>query len=116
MQLSRPARPRLLLKNGVWIDLPDGDAWILGRATSDHQRVDVDLADHDSGRGVSRWHARIRRHAAGFTLEDLESTNETTLNGRRLPPRQPFPLADGDRIGLGTLRLTFFLASERISR
>jgi diguanylate cyclase (GGDEF)-like protein len=50
-------------------------------------------------RGVSGEHARISHAAGAFTLEDLDSTNGTFLNGQRL--RGPARLRDGDRIQLG---------------
>jgi pSer/pThr/pTyr-binding forkhead associated (FHA) protein len=52
---------------------------------------------------VSTAHARIMPTPAGPVLEDLESTNGTILNGRRL--KGLAPLAAGDEIELGTVKL-----------
>lgn len=57
---------------------------------------------------VSRRHAEVRRRPDGtFVVADLGSTNGTEVDGRRAPE---LPLADGDRIGLGTTTLRFELA------
>jgi diguanylate cyclase (GGDEF)-like protein len=50
-------------------------------------------------RGVSGCHARIYCHAGVFWIEDLESTNGTHVNGKRVGSAQR--LCDGDRIQLG---------------
>jgi DNA-binding winged helix-turn-helix (wHTH) protein len=54
---------------------------------------------------ISRRHARIRISDEQATLEDLGSKNGTFLNERKLDA--PAPLADGDEIRLGALRVTF---------
>jgi len=48
---------------------------------------------------VSRRHARLVLQAGGFVLEDLGSTNGTTVNGQRL--LGPYILRPGDVITLG---------------
>jgi hypothetical protein len=68
----------------------------IGRAPS----CDIVLDD----RNVSRRHAEIRRRGPVVVLVDLDSTNGTIVNGRRV---REHPLADGDRITLGNSRLTF---------
>jgi hypothetical protein len=68
----------------------------IGRAPG----CDVVLDD----RNVSRRHAEIRRRGPVVVLIDLDSTNGTIVNGRRV---REHPLADGDRITLGNSRLTF---------
>ncbi len=47
---------------------------------------------------VSAQHAKVVRLPTGYVLIDLESTNGTYLNGRRI---QRATLADGDVVGLG---------------
>jgi ABC-type multidrug transport system ATPase subunit/pSer/pThr/pTyr-binding forkhead associated (FHA) protein len=51
-----------------------------------------------SDRMVSAQHAKIVRLPTGYVLIDLESTNGTYLNGRRI---QRSSLASGDVVGLG---------------
>ena len=59
---------------------------------------------------VSRHHARLTQTGAGYTLEDLGSTNGTFVNGQRLTGARP--LANGDMVGMGE---TVTLAYEAIS-
>ncbi len=60
---------------------------------------------------VSRFHAFAKRDADGrFLLQDAESTNGTSLNGRSVPARGSGPaqaLAPGDTVRLGQVELTF---------
>lgn len=58
---------------------------------------DVPLNDPE----VSRQHARMARTDAGYTIEDLNSTNGTFVNQERVT--EPRVLAHGDVIGLGEL-------------
>jgi hypothetical protein len=55
-----------------------------------------DVVIHD--RRVSRRHAEIRLRLGRFTLYDLQSTNGSTVNGRRVAE---VVLSDGDRIVIG---------------
>ena len=55
--------------------------------------------------GVSRLHARIIVTADSAVLEDLGSTNGTSVRGEKV--NAPTLLHDGDEIGLGPVRLTF---------
>jgi len=54
---------------------------------------------------VSRRHARLTLDAAGGIVEDLGSKNGTYVNDRRI--EGPTPIADGDRIRVGSLLFTF---------
>ncbi|HXN13349.1 MAG TPA: FHA domain-containing protein, partial [Candidatus Acidoferrales bacterium] len=58
---------------------------------------------------VSRRHATIARRPAGFELTDLESTNGTFVNGRRL--QKSIALKRGDEIKFGSVRVAFDPAS-----
>ena len=55
--------------------------------------------------GVSRRHAQINYTDAGYTIEDLNSSNGTWLNGNKLEPNQPHALRRGDHIQLGELMM-----------
>jgi len=75
--------------------VPFGDtALVIGRSKD----CDVPLADGN----VSRRHAEIGRSADGFMLRDLDSTNGTTVNGRRV---KSATVGEGDEIMLGTSTL-----------
>jgi hypothetical protein len=55
-------------------------------------------------RRVSRKHAEIRLRLGRYTLYDLQSTNGTYVNGRRVAEKV---LDDGDKISVGGLEITF---------
>jgi hypothetical protein len=73
-----------------------------GGATIGRSReCDIVLGDAN----VSRKHAEIRPAGDGWSIADLGSTNGVRVNGRAA--RDGHPLAPGDRVELGTARLTF---------
>jgi len=55
--------------------------------------------------GVSRKHVEIRHAREGWLVEDLGSTNGSTVNGA--PLRAPHVLANGDEIEMGSTALRF---------
>jgi hypothetical protein len=55
-------------------------------------------------RRVSRRHAEIRLRLGRYTLYDLQSTNGTYVNGRRVAE---MVLSDGDRLSIGGVELLF---------
>ena len=72
--------------------------FVLGR---DGALVDA-VVDH---RSVSRRHVRLTRLDGRLRVEDLNSTNGTRVNGRRLEPFAPCVLAPGDAVVLGDVHL-----------
>ena len=72
------------------------DPMLIGR---DPQN-DVVLDD----RRVSRKHAEVRLRLGRYTLYDLQSTNGTYVNGRRVAEKV---LDDGDKISVGGLEIVF---------
>lgn len=68
----------------------------LGSSPDNHVRL--------SGTFVSRHHAKIIAQDGGCVLVDLDSTNGTYVNNRRITRRT---LRDGDTITVGTLQLSF---------
>lgn len=62
---------------------------------------------------VSSHHARLTYHHSQWWLEDLHSTNGTTLNGELIATATV--VIAGDVIGCGNVRLTFTLAGKGIS-
>lgn len=89
-----PLRPR---------DGSTGHVVTLGR----DPRQDVVIADPS----VSRFHAfATRRPDGSFAVQDVGSTNGTTVNGASVPQRgagPPAPLKAGDTLRLGQVELTF---------
>ena len=87
-----------------------------------HGRLALSEGDHVIGRdptvelfldspSVSRHHAVLRVSVSGATLEDLGSKNGTFVGARRI--EAPTPLADGDRIKVGAIELSFTVVRAR---
>jgi len=78
------------------------DETLIGR----NPTTDITLLDE----GISREHALILRDEANgcFTIEDLQSTNGTKVNGKRV---RSADLAHGDSIEVGHTRFRFELRS-----
>jgi pSer/pThr/pTyr-binding forkhead associated (FHA) protein len=78
------------------------DETLIGR----NPTTDITLLDE----GISREHALILRdeELGGFTIEDLQSTNGTKVNGKRVRSAE---LAHGDSIEVGHTRFRFELRS-----
>lgn len=55
---------------------------------------------------LSKQHARIFFHNAEFYIEDLKSTNGTSVNGKKIGSR-PVKLKDSDKISIGHLSFIF---------
>ena len=53
---------------------------------------------------ISRHHCVLRKTELGYEIQDLQSSNGVLVNGDRHQARD---LADGDRITLGQVQLTF---------
>src|SRR5262245_38120821 len=70
---------------------PPARSWIVGRSP------ECDLVA--AGDGVSACHCRLTATAGGFVVEDLNSTNGTFVNGRRITG--PTPVRPGDRVTPG---------------
>lgn len=73
------------------------DELIIGRA----EKCQVVLSDPYA----SQIHARVFRRDSGFFLEDMGSTNGTSLNRKRVS--QPTPVYRGDRGRIGKTDLEF---------
>ena len=97
---ERPRAPKASLEQREGQSLVLGpDPILIGR---DPQN-DLVLDD----RRVSRKHAEIRLRLGRYTLYDLQSTNGTYVNGRRVAEKV---LEDGDKISVGGLELMFHAA------
>lgn len=56
---------------------------------------------------VSRVHAKIVRRDGSYYITDLNSTNGTFLNGRRIAPEETLALEQGDMIAFATAEYIF---------
>ncbi|MBD5498190.1 MAG: FHA domain-containing protein [Lachnospiraceae bacterium] len=97
---ATPAAVLLRMKSNEKISINKG-AFYLGK---DGLRADYCIRDNPS---VSRSHAVIKQINGEFYLEDLQATNGTFHNGRRLQPTQSVKLSDGDRIRLANEEFIF---------
>lgn len=97
----------LTSKDGSKLDIPAKDEVVIGRDDPVSEVFpDLDLTDlggMDSG--VSRKHAIIHRTGAEYTIEDLESTNGTYVNKKRIQPHVPQAIKAGDELRFGKLAL-----------
>jgi hypothetical protein len=63
--------------------------------------IDNDVILND--KFVSGHHARLRWDGAVWWIEDLGSSNGTSVNGQLCPPREPRPLRSGASLKLGDM-------------
>jgi tRNA A-37 threonylcarbamoyl transferase component Bud32 len=82
------------------------DSTVIGRR-SPGRGVDLDLGPYDQKGYVSRQHARILRTTEYYTITDLQSSNGSFVNGRRLTPGLAVRLERGDLIRMGQVELRF---------
>lgn len=97
-----PYQPGISPTHVMWKDklfALDGDVMRIGRAV--HNEIVIDE------RGVSRFHAHIRREGNTLIFEDLGSTNGSMVGGHRL--KTPYRLSVGDVVYLCDEKLVFRL-------
>ena len=82
--------------------MPLGAFVVIGRAPDAH----VQLQDTF----VSSHHARVEAEAGGLMVEDLASTNGTSVNGEEMAAGQRLLLGSADRLTVGD---TVFVVEER---
>jgi pSer/pThr/pTyr-binding forkhead associated (FHA) protein len=99
----------LITSSGRHIPVPSKLQVIVGRSDArSGVQPDIDLTqDGAQQSGVSRRHCRLIWDSGQWLVEDLMSTNYTSVNGTRLPSHTPTPVHQGDEIRLGKLSLTF---------
>ncbi|MEO1145005.1 MAG: FHA domain-containing protein [Cyanobacteria bacterium J06638_22] len=82
---------------------PIASGWAIGRSPTCAIR-----SQHNS---ISRCHAILAyQPEVGFYMTDLGSSNGTWLNSQRLQPMQRYVLDDCDRLRIGKLIVTFYMA------
>jgi hypothetical protein len=99
-------RPLVFEIEGASLELPIQEELTVGRAidSMDKDGPTVSLHQFDAAkRGVSRKHMQIRRRGPLIFVADLDSTNGTYLNGRRLQRGEERILRDGDELHLSHL-------------
>lgn len=91
------------------LPLPRKVEVMLGRADPrSSKQPDIDLEPHGAiEAGVSRLHARLVYTDEGWVVEDLDSTNGTSVNMHPLKARERLRVRSGDVIRCGRLPLVF---------
>jgi len=90
----------------------DGPTVLVGRYDPvTEMRPDVDLTQLDLKRSVSRRHALLQENDGEYTItEEVGALNGTAVNGEKLVTGKPQPIADGDVLSFGMVKLVFRLA------
>ncbi len=98
----------LSFDDGQQIELKSEHA-IVGRYDHDlgGTQPDVDLSQMVGSDTISRVHAALEHVGSTYTLTDLNSTNATRINGKRLEPDTATPINDGDTLLFGKVTCTF---------
>ncbi len=101
-----------MIESGQILPLAERTEFTLGRIAEDQPIVpDVDLSPYNAyACGVSRLHCAIKLIEGQVYIVDLGSSNGTYLNGTRLTPYTEMPVADGDIIYLGKLKIQLLLS------
>jgi hypothetical protein len=98
----------LAFSDGSTVKL-SGERVLVGRYDHDLGGLnpEVDLNAMPGSDTVSRIHATIEHIGSSYTVTDLNSTNYTRLNGKRLEPDKATSLNDGDTLQFGKVTGTF---------
>jgi hypothetical protein len=86
-----------------------GERALVGRYDHDMGGLqpDVDLGKVQGADTVSRVHATLEHIGSSYMVTDLNSTNATRINGKRLEPDKPTALNEGDTLQFGKVTSTF---------
>ena len=105
-RVAEPLEERARTRHETALLLVDGKRLVVGPAgvtIGRSRQCDVVLDDPN----ISRTHAEIRPRGGSWVLSDLDSTNGSSLNRRRI--EGPEVLKPGDEIEVGTSLITFEL-------
>ncbi|MEW5718039.1 MAG: FHA domain-containing protein [Chloroflexota bacterium] len=103
--------PRIVvMPNQTYFDLSGRAEIIIGRFDPITPVIpDIDLTAHGGDEaGVSRKHCRITRAGNQYFVEDLGSSNGTSINSVMIQPNVRSAINNGDQLRLGRLVLNFF--------
>jgi len=98
----------LTFSDGKQVKL-SGERAVVGRYDHDLGGInpEVDLGSMQGAETVSRVHAAFEHIGSTYTLMDLNSTNTTRINGKRLEPDKATPVNDADTLQFGKVTCTF---------
>jgi pSer/pThr/pTyr-binding forkhead associated (FHA) protein len=99
---------KLIFSNGKEVQLA-GEQALIGRIDHDVEGItpEVDLSDVPGADTTSRIHATIEHVGSTYMVTDLNSTNATRVNGKRLEPDKASPINDGESLQFGKVTCTF---------
>src|SRR2546429_6544739 len=107
---STPTAPwgKLIFSDGKEVQL-SGERALVGRSDHDVGSInpEVDLSSLEGADTTSRIHATIEHIGSTYSVTDLNSTNSTRINGKRLEPDKATPINDGDKLSFGKVTCTF---------
>lgn len=63
---------------------------------------------------ISRIHARIQKEEGEYYVTDLDSTNGTYVNGRRIASTEKVRLQQGDRVSFANVEYIFQMSVNHI--
>ena len=89
------------LDKGRIFEFPENDSRVIGRGSGPHGLLD---------NTASRMHAEITHRDERWSVQDLQSTNGTFVNGKRITG--DVPIGEGDRIQLGCTQLVASLGAN----
>lgn len=91
------------LPREIPVALNPGELFTIGRFDVTVGRRQSSFEFDSKTKAISRHHAAVERRADGsYTVTDLDSTAGTFVDGVRLTPNVPHPLAQGSRVSFGT--------------
>jgi len=99
---------KLIFSDGKEVQLA-GERALVGRSDHDIGGInpEVDLSAMEGADTTSRIHATIEHIGSSYTVTDLNSTNSTRINGKRVEPDKATPIKDGDNLAFGKVTCTF---------
>ena len=99
---------KLIFSDGKEVTLA-GERALVGRSDHDIGGInpEVDLSGVEGADTTSRIHATIEHIGSTYTVTDLNSTNSTRINGKRLEPDKATAVNDGDKLSFGKVTCTF---------
>jgi hypothetical protein len=103
-----------MVESGQILPLADRTEFTLGRTTEGQPIMpDVDLSPFNAyANGVSRLHAVLKCINKHTIIMDLGSSNGTYVNGSRVTPNMEHPVAHGDIVYLGKLKIQVLFGQE----
>lgn len=103
INVKAPSVVLVVITTGKTFELQPDEEMLIGRGDPSLGLEPQIRLDEPSAltEGVSRLHAKVICEGNEYYVLDLDSTNSTYLNKRKLIPQEHNKLADGDEIQLG---------------